>query len=121
MSENGSGRRSVRYAKGEVPPGRTDWERLASMTEDEIEAGALSDPDNPPLTDDQLAAGALTTPGQRRKIPVSIRLDQDVLDYYRQSGPGYQTRINDDLRAVVRRAQRRSGNGSSGARRKGQG
>jgi len=33
----------------------TDWERLANMTEEEIEANALSDPDNPPLTDEELA------------------------------------------------------------------
>ena len=33
----------------------TDWNRLASMTEEEIYANALSDPDNPPLTDEQLA------------------------------------------------------------------
>jgi putative transcriptional regulator len=33
----------------------TDWDYLASMTEQEIEANALDDPDNPPLTDDELA------------------------------------------------------------------
>ncbi len=32
----------------------TDWTRLREMTEEEIEAGALSDPDNPPLTDEEL-------------------------------------------------------------------
>jgi putative transcriptional regulator len=33
----------------------TDWERLANMTEEEIEANALSDPDNPPMTEEELA------------------------------------------------------------------
>ena len=32
---------------------RTDWARLE--TEEEIEANALSDPDNPPLTPEELA------------------------------------------------------------------
>ncbi len=32
----------------------TDWTSLREMTEEEIEAGALSDPDNPPLTDEEL-------------------------------------------------------------------
>lgn len=32
----------------------TDWTYLREMTEEEIEAGALSDPDNPPLTDEEL-------------------------------------------------------------------
>lgn len=34
---------------------RTDWARLDAMTEEEIEANALSDPDNPPLSDEELA------------------------------------------------------------------
>ncbi len=32
----------------------TDWTHLREMTEEEIEAGALSDPDNLPLTDEEL-------------------------------------------------------------------
>jgi putative transcriptional regulator len=32
----------------------TDWTQLREMTEEEIEAGALSDSDNPPLTDEEL-------------------------------------------------------------------
>jgi len=35
--------------------GRTDWARLDAMTEEEIEANALSDPDNPPISDEELA------------------------------------------------------------------
>jgi putative transcriptional regulator len=33
---------------------RTDWARLEAMTEEEIEASALADPDNPPLTIEEL-------------------------------------------------------------------
>src|SRR6478752_6016028 len=36
-------------------PSKTDWERLRNMTEEEIEANALSDPDNPPLTEEELS------------------------------------------------------------------
>jgi uncharacterized protein (DUF4415 family) len=32
------------------------------------------------------------------KIPISVRLDADVLDWLKHSGPGYQRRINDILR-----------------------
>ncbi|AFZ50671.1 hypothetical protein [Dactylococcopsis salina] len=32
----------------------TDWERVDSMTDEEVEQNALDDPDNPPLTDEQL-------------------------------------------------------------------
>jgi putative transcriptional regulator len=33
---------------------KTDWTRLKNMTEEEIEAGALADPDNPPMTEKEL-------------------------------------------------------------------
>lgn len=33
------------------------------------------------------------------KISISLRLDRDVLDWFRTRGPGYQTRINAVLRA----------------------
>jgi putative transcriptional regulator len=34
---------------------RTDWARVDAMTEEEVEANAASDPDNPPLTAEELA------------------------------------------------------------------
>ena len=35
-----------------------------------------------------------------RKTAISLRLEQDVLDWFKAQGPGYQTRINAVLRAV---------------------
>ena len=35
------------------------------------------------------------------KIPVNIRLDADIVRYFRAGGAGYQTRINDVLKAFV--------------------
>ena len=35
------------------------------------------------------------------KVPVSLRLDQDVVDAWKATGAGWQTRINDALRQVV--------------------
>jgi putative transcriptional regulator len=37
-----------------VPPGKTDWKRVDALTEEEVHAAALSDPDNPPLTKREL-------------------------------------------------------------------
>jgi uncharacterized protein (DUF4415 family) len=37
------------------------------------------------------------------KSPVTIRLDADVLDWLKRSGPGYQTRINALLRQAMHR------------------
>ena len=36
------------------------------------------------------------------KEAVSIRLDPDVLEHYRAKGPGWQSRINEDLRKAAK-------------------
>lgn len=90
--------------------GRTDWDRLRQMHEEEIEANAAADADNPPWTDAELAAAELVLPGDEPKVPVSIRLDTEVLDHFKQGGRGYQSRINAVLLAYVRsRTQTRKG------------
>jgi putative transcriptional regulator len=38
-----------------LPKGDTDWARLDAMTDQEVHAAALADPDAQPLTDEQLA------------------------------------------------------------------
>jgi uncharacterized protein (DUF4415 family) len=35
------------------------------------------------------------------KQPVSLRLDREVIDWFKRSGDGWQTRINDELRKVA--------------------
>lgn len=40
---------------------------------------------------------------ERVKTSVTIRLDADTVDYYKDSGPGWQTRMNEDLREGARR------------------
>lgn len=39
------------------------------------------------------------------KVPVKLRLDGDVLDALRATGPGWQTRINDMLKARISRGK----------------
>jgi uncharacterized protein (DUF4415 family) len=38
-----------------------------------------------------------------KKVSTTIRLDADVIAFFRARGPGYQTQINDELRKVVNR------------------
>jgi len=45
----------VRRSLNNLPPHRTDMEKLKNLTDEEITAAALSDPDCPPMTDEQLA------------------------------------------------------------------
>ena len=74
----------------------TDYSRLDAMTDADITKAAADDPDAPPLDLDWTQA-RLTLPP--RKDVVTLRLDRDVLDWFRTQGKGYQTRINQVLRA----------------------
>ena len=94
--------RIVRRTRDTLPPGRTDWARVDGMSEAEIEAAALSDADSPPWTEEELRNARLVMPEDRGKVPISIRVDAEVLDYFKEGGRGYQSRINAVLRAYVR-------------------
>ena len=41
-------------------------------------------------------------PSEQLKRQISIRLDPDVLEYYRGTGRGWQTRINEALRKAMK-------------------
>jgi len=45
----------VRYSRENLPPDKTDWARINAMTDEEVVAAALSDPDAQPLSPEQLA------------------------------------------------------------------
>ena len=76
--------------------GKTDYARLDAMTDEDIAKAVADDPDAPPLDVDWTQARLLLPPG---KDIVTLRLDRDVLNWFRAQGKGYQTRINQVLRA----------------------
>jgi uncharacterized protein (DUF4415 family) len=49
-------------------------------------------------TEELLRRGKGRPPKQDRKVNQTLRLDQDVLDAYRQAGRGWQTHMNEVLR-----------------------
>jgi len=53
MSENSTSK-MVRYSRETLPPDQTDRARLAAMSDEEVTAAALSDPDAQPLTPERL-------------------------------------------------------------------
>ena len=55
--------------------GGTDWPRVLAMTEEEIEANAAADPDNPPLSPDELAR--LRPAIGPREVRLRLRLTQE--------------------------------------------
>ncbi|HET7273706.1 MAG TPA: BrnA antitoxin family protein [Longimicrobiaceae bacterium] len=81
------------------------------MSEQEIEANATTDSDNPLWTDAELSTADLVMPGDGPKVPVSIRLDPEVLDHFKKSGRGYQSRISAVLLAYVRSRTRKQNTG----------
>lgn len=90
--------------------------RVSDAEEARIQKLIASDPDSPELTDAQIAAAKpfaeafpeITQKMRKNvggrpksaspKVPVSIRLDQDVVAKFKATGPGWQSRINDVLR-----------------------
>jgi uncharacterized protein (DUF4415 family) len=99
-------RRRVRMTLAEAMrrPGRTDWARVDAFTDAEIAAAVAADPDAAPLLREEWFARAQrllpgTMPEPKR--PVSIRLDESVLAWFKEQGPRYQSRINAVLRAYA--------------------
>ncbi len=43
------------------------------------------------------------------KVQTTIRLDRNVIEHFRADGPGWQSRLNEALRAVVAKARRKAG------------
>ena len=95
----------VRYSANELArmTSETDWGKVDATTPAEIERQAQND--EGPLPDDWENAVVIGVPEPRQ--PVHIRLDADVLRWFKQQGPGYQTRINAVLKAFVAARRRK--------------
>jgi uncharacterized protein (DUF4415 family) len=76
---------------------RTDWARVRA----DARRGSKPDRDSPEVTPEQFARAVVTRGGLPRtgKALLSLRVDRDVVDWFRSQGRGYQTRINALLRA----------------------
>ena len=82
-------------AKDTKKTSNTDWERLSTMDDKDINLE-----DNPELTDSFFANATIRLPEPKKSV--SLRLDPDVLEWYKHQGPGYQTRMNAVLRMYMR-------------------
>jgi uncharacterized protein (DUF4415 family) len=78
--------------------GKTDWAAVDALTDEEIEEAVRNDPDAVPLDVDWSKAVLVIPP---KKKAISIRLDEDVLDYFKKEGAGYQRRMNAVLRSYM--------------------
>jgi uncharacterized protein (DUF4415 family) len=88
--------------------GRIDRQRVLATTDRGIEAQIAADPDTAPILDEEwFRTARLVIP--QPKVPVSIRVDRDVLEWFKAHGPRYQSRMNAVLKAYVA-AHRETGN-----------
>jgi uncharacterized protein (DUF4415 family) len=79
--------------------GKTDWKRLDTITDEEIEASIANDPDWQEFKDLNWSDAVLVMPPKKKAI--SIRVDEDVLDFFKSEGGQYQRRINAVLRSYM--------------------
>ena len=65
------------------------------------------DRDNPPWSEEMLGPPVMRRGRGRQRAPTkvltTIRLDADVIAFFRAQGSGYQSRINEELRRVKER------------------
>lgn len=65
------------------------------------------DPDNPGWSEEMLGPPILKRGRGPQKAPTkvltTVRLDADIIAFFKAQGSGYQTRINDELRKVVKK------------------
>ena len=76
---------------------RTDFDRLDKMKDEDIDLS-----DAPEITPETFAKAVVRRGLKpRTKKQVTLRVDSDVLEWYKKQGRGYQTKINLLLRAYM--------------------
>ncbi len=79
-------------------PSETDWAKVEGMTQEKLAQLIAEDPDERDLRPDWTKA-TLVIP--KSKQAISIRLDADVLEWFKQQGRGYQKKIQAVLRTYM--------------------
>ena len=94
------GATTVTLDDAKVLQSETDWDALEEKTDEEIREAVESDPDAYFLDEDWFEAATFVDPSAVKER-ISIRLDTDILEFFRAEGRGYQSRINKVLREYV--------------------
>jgi uncharacterized protein (DUF4415 family) len=72
----------------------TDWVRVMNMTDEEIDTS-----DIPEMSEDFFKNAHIRWPGNKKQL--TLRLDPDVVDYFKHLGKGYQSTMNNVLRKYM--------------------
>lgn len=76
--------------------GQTDWRRIDGMSDDDIAVTTAGDDDAPDRIGDLWDQAQPIYPAAKERV--TMRLDADMVDWFRRQGRGYQTKINAILR-----------------------
>ena len=95
MNAKSIGKRSARSRQSRR--GRADLARLRRVSEREIRA--TSPPELADLPNDFWDDATVVEPAMKQ--PISLRVDMDVLQWFKTQGPRYQSRINAVLRSYM--------------------
>ena len=106
MSDSNIKRYSADELRGMIARGesKSDWRAIRAMTEEELEAAIAADPDWKDVPADWYKDAIPVMPGPKKLL--SLRLDPDVVEWFRAQGPRYQTRMNAVLRAYMQARQK---------------
>ncbi len=109
MSEERIVRYSLDQIREKIARGedRTDLARIDAMTDEDIDRATRDDPDWAGFEDIDWSKAEVVFPTPKQSI--SIRVDQDVVDFFKSTGKGYQTRMNAVLRHYVNEQKKRPG------------
>jgi uncharacterized protein (DUF4415 family) len=105
--------RIVRYTANEIDQkvnqgeDLTDWERIDALTEEELEASIDKEVEG--HFDLSTAYPGLPPGIGQPKKQLTVRLDTDVIDFFKSRGKGYQTRMNAVLRQFMEHEKGRTG------------
>ena len=87
---------------------RSDWTRVDALTDEEIDRAISDDPDAAPVLDESFWRNAEILDPRHAKSTITMRVDDDVIDFFKRGGVGYQSRMNAVLRAYVYARMERS-------------
>jgi uncharacterized protein (DUF4415 family) len=98
-----SAKRTVKSSAKDTPSrGKADLRLLRRMSDSAIRHSAP--PELPELPADFWDEAVPVVP--EAKVPISLRVDSDVLEWFREEGPRYQSRMNAVLRSYMQRARK---------------
>jgi uncharacterized protein (DUF4415 family) len=84
---------SVKRTPSSRQRGKTDWARVGAISDREIEHAAKADPDAAPILDKNWFKQA-TVVLPERKVPISLRMDREVSEWFKAHGRRYQSRMS---------------------------